>query len=380
MAGRQTTKGPRTVVITGASSGLGRATAVEFGRRGWNVALLARGVRGLEAAKTEVELAGGTAIVLPVDVSDARAVEAAADRVVREFGRIDTWVNSAAISEYAPLHEITPEEFRRITEVNYLGSIHGIRAALKHMRPRDRGHIIQVGSLVSQRAVPLQSAYVGTKYGIRGVLDALNSELRHDRSRIRTTIVQPPGMNTPFFEHARNKLSRQPMPAPPIYQPEVAARAIYRAAIEKPRELWIGGITTASAIGHVLMPGLMDRIAGRTGYRSQQTRERRSANHRDNLFHVLDDGGRVHGRFEDEARGDGSVVEPFRVRMMLGLAGAGAIAALTVFAISRLRGERFPDAGMYVDDGEWQQPLPAGGPGSGAPSDRGASAALSAVR
>jgi NAD(P)-dependent dehydrogenase (short-subunit alcohol dehydrogenase family) len=371
----------RTVVVTGGSSGLGRATALEFARRGWNVALIARGSRSLQAAANEVEAAGGRALALPLDVSDAKAVEAAADRVVREFGGIDVWINGAAVAEYAPFHEMTAEEFRRITEVNYLGSVYGIRAALKHMRPRDRGHIIQVGSVVSQRAIPLQSAYSGAKYGIRGVLDALNAELRHDRSRIRTTIVQPPGMNTPFFDHARNKMARRPMPTPPIYEPEVAARAIWRATIRKPRELWVGGITTASAVAHVLAPGLMDRVFGRVGYRGQQSRERRSVTDPDNLFRPVDDGGRIHGRFGSESRDEGQVIEPFRVRMMLGLAGAGAIAAVSALALrSRRNGAAAPADDYGVRFGLDEEEAPKAPTNATQPGSTQSSETLSAMR
>jgi NAD(P)-dependent dehydrogenase (short-subunit alcohol dehydrogenase family) len=328
---------PRTVVVTGGSSGLGRATALEFARRGWNVALIARGPKGLAAAAAEVEAAGGRALVLPLDVSDARAVDAAADRVAREFGGIDVWVNAAAVTVYAPFHELSAEEFRRVTEVDYLGSAYGIRAALRHMRRRGRGHIVQVGSVLSQRAVPLQAAYCGAKYGVRGLLDTLNAELRHERSRIRTTIVQPPGMNTPFFDHARNRMPRRPMPTPPVYEPEVAARAIWRATIERPRELWVGSITTVSAVGHVLAPGTMDRVLGRIGYRGQQAGERRRPTDPDNLFRPLDDGGRIHGRFGRHALDTGSAVQPARVRLMLALAGAGTVAALAAGAVARRR-------------------------------------------
>jgi NAD(P)-dependent dehydrogenase (short-subunit alcohol dehydrogenase family)/predicted outer membrane lipoprotein len=364
-----------TVVITGGSSGLGRATAREFARRGWNVALIARGPRSLESAAQEVETAGGRALVLPLDVADAEAVEDAADRVVREFGGIDVWINGAAVAEYAPLHEITPDEFRRITDVNYLGSVYGIRAALKHMRPRDRGHIIQVGSVLSQRAIPLQTAYCGSKYGIRGVLDALNAELRHDRSRVRTTIVQPPGMNTPFFDHARNRMPRRPMPTPPIYEPEVTARAIWRAVQEQPRELWVGGLTAVQSVGHVLAPGLMDRVAGRVGYVGQQSPERRTPGEPDNLFESVDDGGRTHGRFGGQSLDEGSVVEPLRVRWMLGLAGASAIAALTALALRSRRAGASSTTGLgRTGTGERAQ---AGGDGVPAGIGRKASGGAS---
>lgn len=349
MLNRGARKGARrTIVITGGSSGLGRATALEFARRGWNVALIARSERALRAAQAEVEAEGGRALILPLDVADAAAVEAAADRVAALFGGIDVWVNGAAVSAYAPIDETTPEEFRRIVEVNLLGSVHGIRAALKHMKPRDRGHIVQVGSVLSQRAIPLQGAYCGTKYGIRGVLDALNAELRHDGSRIRTTIVQPPGMNTPFFDHALNKMDRKPMPTPPVYQPELAARAIVQAVRTKPRELWVGGITAGSAVGHVLAPGLMDWMAGKAGVQGQKSSERRQPGERNNLFATADvNGGQMHGRFDEQALADGAIVSPLRVRTLLGLAGITAIAGLTALAMQRRRA----GGGAYAGSG-----------------------------
>jgi hypothetical protein len=213
------------------------------------------------------------------------------------------------------------------------------------------------------------------------VLDALNAELRHDRSRIRTTIVQPPGMNTPFFDHARNKMARRPMPTPPIYEPEVAARAIWRATIRKPRELWVGGITTASAVAHVLAPGLMDRVFGRVGYRGQQSRERRSVTDPDNLFRPVDDGGRIHGRFGSESRDEGQVIEPFRVRMMLGLAGAGAIAAVSALALrSRRNGAAAPADDYGVRFGLDEEEAPKAPTNATQPGSTQSSETLSAMR
>ena len=231
-----------TVVVTGASAGVGRAVAIAFAQKGWNVALIARGKEGLEGARRDVEAAGGHALVLPLDVAEADAVFAAADQVMAEWGHIDVWINDAMVTIFAPVKDIKPDEFRRVTEVTYLGQVYGTMAALKHMRPRNRGTIVQVGSALSYRAIPLQSAYCGAKFAIRGFTDALRSELDHERSRIRLTMVQLPAVNTPQFDWARSRMPRKLQPVPPIYQPEAIAKEIVRAALEAPRELWIGTI------------------------------------------------------------------------------------------------------------------------------------------
>jgi NAD(P)-dependent dehydrogenase (short-subunit alcohol dehydrogenase family) len=290
----------RTVIITGASAGVGRATAKAFAARGCRVALLARGETGLQAAAREVEAAGGQALVLPLDVAQADKVAAAADEVVRHWGRIDVWVNCAMVTIFAPVSNISPDEFRRVTEVTYLGQVHGTMAALKHMRRCDRGTIVQVGSALSYRAIPLQSAYCGAKFAIRGFTDALRSELEHDRSRIRVTMVQLPAVNTPQFDWARNRLRCRAQPVPPIFEPEAIAREIVRASIEAPRELWIGRSTLKAILGTMLIPGVADRILGHEGYSGQMTSEPEPVGRPDNLFEPVSGYG-ARGRFSDRS-------------------------------------------------------------------------------
>jgi NAD(P)-dependent dehydrogenase (short-subunit alcohol dehydrogenase family) len=233
--------GPAPVaVITGASAGIGRATAMAFGRRGWKVALIARGVDRLQSARAQVEAAGGEAVALKADVSDADAVFAAADEVSRRWGKIDVWINNAMATIFARVDDIAPAEFRRVTEVTYLGQVHGTLAALRHMRAQHHGTIVQVGSALSYRSIPLQSAYCASKFAVRGFTDSLRSELEHEGSRIRLTMVQLPAVNTPQFDWARSRLPRRLQPVPPIYQPEAIAERIYEAAQTAPRELWIG--------------------------------------------------------------------------------------------------------------------------------------------
>ena len=244
---------PKVVVVTGASAGVGRAAAVAFARNGFNVALIARGEDGLQGAQRDVRAAGGQALVLPLDVADADALSRAAERVIAEWGQIDVWVNCAMATIFSPVREIKPEEFRRVTEVTYLGQVYGTMAALRHMLPRDRGTIIQVGSALAYRAIPLQSAYCGAKFAIRGFTDALRSELEHDGSRVRLSMVQLPAVNTPQFDWARNRMGKRMQPVPPIYQPEAIAREIIRAAREAPRELWIGRSALKAIIGTMLL-------------------------------------------------------------------------------------------------------------------------------
>jgi short-subunit dehydrogenase len=292
------------VVITGASAGVGRATAVAFARRGARVGLLARGREGLACAKTEVESAGGEALVVPTDVSDAQAVEEAARRVEEEFGPVDVWVNNAMTSVFSPVKEMAPEEFRRVTEVTYLGTVYGTMAALRRMLPRGRGHIVQVGSALAYRAIPLQSAYCGSKHAIQGFTESLRSELIHDKSAVRLTMVQMPALNTPQFGWVKSRLPREAQPVPPIFQPEVAAEAIYYAAHHDREELWVGWPSMKAILGNKLVPRLLDRYLARTGFDSQQTDEPVSPDRKDNLFDPVDDSEDrgAHGGFDKRSR------------------------------------------------------------------------------
>ena len=266
----------QTVAITGASAGIGRAAARLFGQRGDRVALIARGRAGLEGAVRDVERAGGTALAVPADVADFAQVNGAAKEIEAAFGPIDVWVNVAFASVFAPFAETTAEEFRRVTEVTYLGFVHGTMAALARMRPRDRGTIVQVGSALGARGIPLQAAYCGGKHAINGFTESLRCELLHDKANdVHITVVQMPAVNTPQFSWVRSKLPRHPQPVPPIYQPEVAARAVvYAADHPRRKQYFVGASTVATILANRVAPALLDRYLARTGYDSQQTSER----------------------------------------------------------------------------------------------------------
>jgi NAD(P)-dependent dehydrogenase (short-subunit alcohol dehydrogenase family) len=297
----------RTIVVTGASAGIGRATALEFARRGDRVGLIARGQTGLDAAADEVRKAGGTPLPVSADVASFNEVDAAASAIERELGPIDVWVNVAFTSVFAPFGEITPEEFRRVTEVTYLGFVHGTMAALTRMRPRDRGTIVQTGSALGERSIPLQSAYCGAKHAINGFTSSLRCELLHDHSGIHVTVVQMPAVNTPQFSWVRSRLRRHAQPVPPIYQPEVAARAIvYATDHPYQREYLTGASTFATVWANRLIPGALDRYLARTGFGSQQTSQSERPGRPDNLWQPLDaPGGHdygAHGEFDSRAR------------------------------------------------------------------------------
>lgn len=287
-------KPEEVVVVTGASAGVGRATARAFARQGARIGLLARGRAGLEGAKRDVELLGGKALVVPVDVADAAAVEAAAAQVEAEFGPIDIWVNNAMCSVFSPIHEMTPDEFKRVTEVTYLGVVYGSLAALKRMRPRNSGTIVQVGSALAYRGIPLQSAYCAAKHAIQGFCDSLRCELIHDKSKVRVVMVQMPALNTPQFSWVKSRLPRQPQPVPPIFQPEVAADAILYAGHNNRREIYVGLPTVEAIIGNKIAPALLDHYLGATGYASQQTADPVSPDRRNNLWEAVDE-ERDHG-------------------------------------------------------------------------------------
>jgi NAD(P)-dependent dehydrogenase (short-subunit alcohol dehydrogenase family) len=318
------------VAVTGASAGVGRATAIAFARRGWRVGLLARGRDGLEGARRDVEEAGGEALVLPTDVADFAAVQEAADRIVQRWGRIDVWVNNAMATIFARFEDITAEEYRRATEVTYLGCVHGTMAALRRMRPRDRGTIVQVGSALSYRAIPLQAPYCGAKFAIRGFTDSLRSELVHEGSRVHLTMVQMPALNTPQFDWARNKTGWRPQPAGPVFQPELAAEAILFAAAARRREVWVGLSTIEAILGTRIAPGLLDRYLARTAYEGQMTDERERPGRADNLFAPLPGDFGAHGRFGRRARRHSAAFWATRHRKALALgmlAAAGVLGA-----------------------------------------------------
>lgn len=330
----------RTVVVTGASAGVGRATAVAFGAHGDRVALLARGERGLAAAAEDVRAAGGMPYPHPVDVSDADAVADAGKCVERDLGPVDIWVNVAFSSVFAPFRELTADEFRRATEVTYLGYVYGTMTALQHMRERDKGAIVQVGSALAYRGIPLQSAYCGAKHAIQGFTESLRCELMHEHSGVHVTMVQLPALNTPQFSWVRSRLPRHPQPVPPIYQPELAARAIVHAA-EHPRrrEYWVGSSTAATLLANAVAPGLLDHYLARTGFDAQQTARPPSRNAAGNLTTELDgsDGHdySAHGSFDRRAH----MTDPqtWASQHHGALAAVGAGAAVLVGALRRNR-------------------------------------------
>jgi NADP-dependent 3-hydroxy acid dehydrogenase YdfG len=292
----------QVVVITGASAGVGRAVAHAFARRGASVCLVARGLQGLEEARHEVESFGGTAIVAQADVAEHDQVEAAAERCERELGPIDIWVNNAMATVFARFADVTPAEYRRATEVTYLGAVHGTMAALRRMIPRDAGVVVQVGSALSYRAIPLQSAYCGAKFAVRGFTDSVRTELMHDRSNVWITMVQLPAVNTPQFNWCRTRLPQHPQPVPPIFQPEVVAEAIVWAAHHRRRELDVGGSAVKAIVGNKLAPRLADRYLARTGFDSQQIPGLPVNGRRDNLFEPDPGAAATHGMFDDRAR------------------------------------------------------------------------------
>jgi NAD(P)-dependent dehydrogenase (short-subunit alcohol dehydrogenase family) len=302
-----TSKAGQVVVVTGASGGIGRATAQAFAARGAKVALLARGEQGLAAAARDVERAGGQALAIPTDVAEHAQVKAAADRVEAELGEIDLWVNVAFTSVFSPFTEIAPEEFRRVTDVNYHGFVYSTMVALAVMLPRDRGAIVQVGSALAYRGIPLQTAYCGSKHAIQGFHESLRTELLHKKSNVHVTMVQMPAVNTPQFSWVLSRLPKRAQPVPPIYEPELAARAVvYAADHPRRREYWVGGSTMGTLAANAIAPGLLDRYLARTGFSSQQTDEPRSPDDPTNLWEPADgtdghDFG-ARGRFDDRSK------------------------------------------------------------------------------
>ncbi len=326
------------VVVTGSSGGVGRAVAHAFARRGARVGLVARGNKGLEDARREVESLGGRAIAVPTDVADADQVEQAAEAVEKELGDIDVWVNDAMSTVFARFDDITAEEYRRATEVSYLGYVWGTMAALRRMVPRDRGTVVQVGSALSYRAIPLQAPYCGAKFAIRGFTDSVRTELLHQGSRVWVTMVQLPAVNTPQFEWCLSKLPKHPQPVPPIYQPEVPADAVYYAAHHRRREIYVGASTVAVILGNKLLPALADRYLARTGFASQQIQDLPVRPDRpSNLFHPVEDMASTHGRFDDRAkpRSYQEWATTHRPALLASLAASGAAVAGLALALRR---------------------------------------------
>ena len=328
----------QVVVITGASAGVGRAVAREFAKRGASLGLLARGQDGLNAARAEAEASGVRAIAIPTDVADARQVESAAARIEQELGPIDIWINNAMVSVFSPILQMTAEEFDRVTRVTYLGAVYGTLAALHRMVPRNRGVIVQVGSALAYRAIPLQSAYCAAKHALNGFTESLRSELLHDGSHVQVTMVHLPAVNTPQFDWTRTRMPRQSQPVPPIFQPEVAAEAIVWAALAPQREVWVGWPTVQAVLGDKIAPGLLDHYLARFGYESQQADEPVSPDRPDNLFEPVAGDHGAHGRFDARAKTFSSQFWLSRHRRAI--AGAAAVATLIAWPVVRRIGRR----------------------------------------
>ncbi len=328
------------VVVTGSSAGLGRAIAHGFAKRGARVALLARNPQALEAAAKECELLGGAGMAIPTDVSDYDAVEAAAAKVEREWGPIDVWVNDAMVSVFSPVKEMEASDYKRVTDVLYLGFVHGTMAALKRMLPRNRGTIVQIGSALSYRSIPLQSAYCACKHAINGFTDSLRCELFHDKSDVKVTTVQMPAMNTWQFDWVKNRMPNDPQPVPPIYDPELSAEVVVRAGFAKSprREYWVGMPTVEAIVGNKFIPGLLDRYLGATGYKSQQIKDTpRNPNAPNNLYEYVPGAHSAIGKFTRRQKRTSIEVFLLLNRNWF-VAGLAALAAGGVVAAKRKNG------------------------------------------
>ncbi|BCY14877.1 hypothetical protein L3i22_099650 [Actinoplanes sp. L3-i22] len=326
--------------MTGASGGIGRAVARRLAARGDTVALLARGADGLAGAAEDVRRAGGTALAIEVDMADHLAVDAAAERVEKELGPIGLWVNNAFSSVFAPFTEIEMPEFARVTEVSYLGYVYGTHAALSRMRTRDQGAIVQVGSALAYRGIPLQSAYCGAKHAIQGFTESLRVELLHEKSNVHVTMVQMPAVNTPQFGWVLSRLPKKAQPVPPIYQPEVAARAVeYAADHPQRREYWVGGSTALTLAANAIAPGILDRYLALTGFKGQQTSEARPADQPANLWEPADGPGEpdagAHGAFDDRATSRSLQLWASQHHGLLAAVGGGLAAAGAAWAFGR---------------------------------------------
>jgi short-subunit dehydrogenase len=324
------------VVVTGATSGIGRAIARRFAQDGAHIGLIARGREPLENARKEIEETGGRALVLPTDIADWDGVESAATAIEEAFGPIDVWINNAMTTVFAPFKDIEPDEYKRATEVTYLGTVWGTKAALTRMLPRDRGSIVIVGSALAYRGIPLQAPYCGAKHGVKGFFESLRTELRHDGSNVQLSMVQLPGVNTPQFEHGRSKMPKLPQPMPPYYQPEVAANAVHWAAHHKRRELYVGFPTVKTIIGNKVAPWLVERVLAKQGYKGQQSDKPADPSRPDNLFSPPPGDQGAHGPYDAKARTSSIQAELAKNRGAL-VAAAGAVFVLTGSLFAGLR-------------------------------------------
>lgn len=333
---------PRVAVVTGASAGVGRAVALRFARGGWSVGLIARDEQSLQAVAREIEELGAQAAVAACDAGKADEILASAERFESELGPISVWVNDAMVTVFSPVHEMTPQEFREVTEVTYLGAVHGCMAALKYMRPRKAGTIVNIGSALAYRGIPLQSAYCGAKHAIRGFTAALRTEQEHDGTNVRVSLVELPAMNTPQFDWARTHMARQPRPMGTVYQPEVAANAVFRAASSRTNEYWVGLSTFLTIVGNMIAPQLMDRILAHSAIRGQETAAPVEAGRKDNLFSPVTEYHRTHGSFDGIAKDRAMVVSGTLARTLV-VAG-GALACLALGAAISARPATAPGA------------------------------------
>ncbi len=335
-------KQPEVVVVTGGTAGVGRATVRKFAMNDAHIGIIARNCERLEQAKQEVETIGGRAVAVSADVSNPQYVENAAAEIERELGPIDIWINNAMVSVFSPFNEMTPEEFKRVTEVTYLGYVYGTMAALRRMIPRDHGTIVQVGSALAYRSIPLLSAYCGAKHAIHGFTDSIRSELLHDKSNVHITMVQLPAMNTPQFDWVRSNLDRRAQPVPPIYQPEVGADAVFWAAHHKRREVYVGGPTLEAIWGQKAAPHLLDEYLARTNYKAQQTDDPEDPDRPDNLYQAVPGDFEAHGRFDNRSRRRSVELwlAKHKYKVGLGLLAAGVSGIMGSFAMRRNRRER----------------------------------------
>lgn len=330
---------PEVVVITGASAGIGRATARRFARDGARIGLLARGTEGLEGARRDVEILGGEALPIPTDVADPAQIEAAAAMVEERLGPIDIWINNAMASVFSPVKEMQPEEYRRVTDVTYLGYVYGTLSALKRMLPRDHGTIVQVGSALAFRGIPLQSSYCGAKHAVQGFTESLRTELLHDHSHVWVTMVHLPASNTPQFSWVKSRLPRKPQPYPPVFQPEVPAAAIYYAAHHRRREMFVGWPTLKTVIGNRLVPGYVDRVLAETGYDGQQYDGLVGPGRRDNLWEPVPVDFGAHGDFDQQAKSSSWLLwaDLHQKQIALGLSAMTALALMISRTIAKSR-------------------------------------------